>query len=50
MVSTKNRNLYHSLHSQGEDKSDWLRVKSILCACSENRTRPEVVILGADQN
>ena len=38
LVSTKNSDL-------------WLaeNTKQMLCACSENRPRPEVTILGADQ-
>ena len=32
------------------DKSDWVRVPSeIFCVCSQNRTRPGIAILGADQ-
>ena len=43
----------HSAHAKSDkssDKSDWLKIlrKQILCACSENRTRPEVAMLGAD--
>jgi len=65
LVSTKNSDLWegptpevrdsrtsrHSTHAQSQVWQIWLaeNIKRILCAYSENWTRPEVAILGADQ-